>query len=109
YLDFIKYELSEKALEVFKLIENGGGILKQLKEGIIQRKVNESARKEQILFDKSVKFKVNSDEKIDDSIRKYPFFKSKNNKTTFRLIYPQRLSEENEKVRLKKEKNECSV
>ena len=104
YLDFIKYELADKSLAIFKLIENGGGILNQLKEGIIQRKVNESARKEQILFDKNPSSKTSSDEKMDANIRKYPFIKHKKRKTIFRLIYPKRLSEEIEKVRLKVEK-----
>lgn len=103
YLDFIKYELAEKSLEVFKLIEKGGGIIKQLKQGIIQRKVNESAIKEQELFD-SIPKRI-SDEKMDDNIRKYPFLKHRNRRTIFRLIYPKRLSEDIEKIRLKKEKN----
>lgn len=104
YLDFIKHELAEKSLEIFKLIENGGGILKQLKEGIIQRKVNESSRKEQDEFDNSTRSKISSDEKMDGSIRKYPFMKNIKRKTIFRLIYPKRLSEEIEKDRLKEEK-----
>jgi len=104
YIDFIKYELAEKSLEIFKLIENGGGILKQLKEGIIQRKVNDSSRKEQDLFDNGPNAEIKSDEKMDANIRKYPFLKFKNKKTTFRLIYPRRLSEEIEKKRLNQEK-----
>ena len=104
YLDFIKHELAEKSLEVFKLIENGGGLLKQLKEGIIQRKVNESARKEQDLYDSNSNHTINSDEKMDTNIRKYPFMKFKQGQTTFRLIYPKRLSEDIEKKRLNEEK-----
>jgi len=105
YINFIKHELAEKSLEIFKLIENGGGILKQLKEGIIQRKVNESSRKEQEHFDNSPNAKISSEENMDTSIRKYPFLKYKNKNTTFRLIYPRRLSEEIEKKRLNKEKH----
>jgi methylmalonyl-CoA mutase len=105
YVDFIKHELAEKSLEIFKLIENGGGILKQLKEGIIQRKVNDSSKKEQKQFDRNPNSRISSEENMDASIRKYPFLKFKNRKTTFRLIYPRRLSEEIEKKRLNKEKH----
>lgn len=38
YIEKLTQELSEKALELFKNIEKGGGFLKQLKEGIIQKK-----------------------------------------------------------------------
>jgi len=104
YLDFIKYELAEKSLEIFKLIEAGGGILKQIKEGVVQRKVNESARKEQAIFDERLNSDENSDEIMNSNIRKYPFLKKKHRKTIFRLIYPKRLSEEIEKKRLNAEK-----
>lgn len=104
YLDYIKFELAEKSLEVFKLIESGGGILKQLKQGIIQKKINESSKKEQLLFNNSSQSEIGSDEKMDGYIRKYPFLKYKNRRTFFNLIYQKRLSEEIEKEKLKKEK-----
>ena len=104
YLDFIKFELAEKSLEIFKLIENGGGILKQIKEGVIQRKINDGARKEQLLFDEEFVYKNVSKEMMNDSIRKYPFLKYKNKETIFNVIYPKRLSEAMEKQRLDDEK-----
>ena len=104
YLDFIKFELAEKSLEIFKLIENGGGILKQIKEGVIQRKVNDSARKEQLLFDEEFIHNNVSKEEMNDSIRKYPFLKFINRKTIFNVIYSKRLSEAIEKQRLEDEK-----
>src|SRR5690606_35284269 len=51
YIENLTLELAEKALKIFKEIEAGGGFLVQLKEGIIQRKINESAQKEQEMFD----------------------------------------------------------
>src|SRR5690606_7228573 len=51
YVESLTDELAEKALQLFKEIENGGGFLQQLKEGIIQKKIKESAEKEQQLFD----------------------------------------------------------
>lgn len=51
YIESLTDQLAEKALELFKNIEKGGGFLAQLKEGIIQKKIKESAKKEQDLFD----------------------------------------------------------
>ena len=46
-----QWAAAEKALALFKDIEASGGFLHQLKEGTIQRKIQESAAKEQELFD----------------------------------------------------------
>ena len=43
-------QLCEKALVLFKDIEHNGGFLSQLKNGIIQKKIKESAQKEQTQF-----------------------------------------------------------
>src|SRR5690606_42160153 len=45
YIETLTHDLAEKALALFKDIEASGGFLKQLKEGIIQRKIKESAQK----------------------------------------------------------------
>ena len=112
YLDFIKGELSEKSLEIFKSIENGGGFLKQAKEGIIQRKISESAYKELDLIKKG-EIKIvglnsfkNEKEQISSKIRKYPFLKIKHKKTLIRTISEKRLSEYTEKKRLNLEKQQ---
>ena len=39
YIESITQQFAENALEIFKLIESGGGFLAQLKEGTIQRKI----------------------------------------------------------------------
>src|SRR5690606_16596197 len=46
YIESLTQQLAEKALELFKDIEANGGFLNQLKEGIIQRKIKESAERE---------------------------------------------------------------
>ncbi|SFS59369.1 methylmalonyl-CoA mutase family protein [Lutibacter maritimus] len=50
YIESLTKQIAEKALIVFKEIEKGGGFLQLLKEGTIQRKINESAQKEQHQF-----------------------------------------------------------
>ncbi len=45
YIESLTNQFAEKALEIFKEIEAGGGFLKQLKEGIIQKKISESAQR----------------------------------------------------------------
>ncbi|WP_103070233.1 methylmalonyl-CoA mutase subunit beta [Aquimarina sediminis] len=52
YIESLTNQISEKALALFKNIEEGGGFLKQLKSGIIQKKIKESSDKEQELFDR---------------------------------------------------------
>lgn len=51
YIESLTQQLSEKALALFKDIEANGGFVTQLVEGTIQRKIQESALKEQELFD----------------------------------------------------------
>ncbi len=51
YIENLTQQLSEKALALFKDIEVNGGFITQLIEGTIQRKIQESASKEQELFD----------------------------------------------------------
>jgi len=52
YIEYLTLEIAKKALILFKEIEKSGGFLHQLKEGTIQKKIKESAEKEQNLFDK---------------------------------------------------------
>ena len=51
YIETITQQLAEKALDLFKDIERNGGFITQLIEGTIQRKISESAAKQQELFD----------------------------------------------------------
>ena len=110
YIETLTQQFAEKALEIFKEIENGGGFLKQLKEGIIQRKITESATKEQELFDAGKiiligtnKFQ-NLDDKMANDLELYPFLKMNPRKTLLQPILERRLSEKSEQERLKTEK-----
>ena len=109
YIETITKEIAQKALAIFKDIEKGGGFLKQLKEGTIQRKIKESADKEQKQFDtkKIVLLGTNKhpnmDDKMKDNIELFPFVKTKPRKTLIQPIIAKRLSEKVEQERLKDE------
>lgn len=109
YIESITRELAEKALTLFKDIEAQGGFLSQLKEGTIQRKIKESAQKEQQLFDEGViklvgtNIQPNRDDRMKDSLELYPFLKQKNHKTTLVPIIEKRIAENLEKERLEDE------
>ncbi len=110
YIEKLTEELAEKALNIFKDIENGGGFLKQLKEGIIQKKIKESAQKEQVLFDNGSLILVGTNKyqnKLDvmsGNLELFPFVKTKARKTIIEPIIEKRLSENLEKERLANEK-----
>lgn len=109
YIETITQQLAEKALEIFKLIENGGGFLKQLKEGIIQRKIKESADKEQVKFDSEELVLLgtnkiqNANDRIKNDLELYPFVKTRVEKTLIQPIIQQRLAEKLEQERLNNE------
>lgn len=109
YIEKLTKELSEKALNLFKSLEKSGGFLKLLKEGTIQKKIKESANKEQELFD-SGKLKLigsnvfqNKTDRMKNDLELFPFVKTKVRKTLLAPIVPNRLSEEIEKQRLANE------
>lgn len=109
YIESITKQLAEKALTLFKDIEKQGGFLKQLKEGTIQRKIKESAQKEQTQFDSQEKILLgtnkhpNPNDQMKDSLELYPFVKTNPRKTLIEPIIKRRLSEAMEQERLKTE------
>lgn len=109
YIDSITAQLVEKALQIFKEIEKKGGFLKQLKEGTIQRKIEENAKKEQEKFNLEhiillgTNKHPNANDKMKDNLEIYPFVKTKPIKTLISPIIKKRLAEAYEKHRLKKE------
>ena len=109
YIDSITQQLADKALNLFKDIEKSGGFIKQLKEGIIQRKIKESARKEQEQFNEGKRILLgtnkhpNSDDRMKENLELYPFVKVKTRKTVIEPIIPKRLAQEVEQERLKQE------
>ena len=109
YIESLTNELSEKALDVFKDIEKSGGFLSQLKEGIIQRKIKESATKEQQLFNQGslvllgTNKHINEKDKMKNDLELFPFVKTNIRKTLIEPIIERRLSEKTEQTRLENE------
>ena len=109
YIESITRQLASKALDLFKQIETGGGFLVQLKEHIIQKKIKETAAKEQQLFKEQRKILVGTNkhatrkDKMKNKLERYPFVKTNTRKTLIEPIIARRLAEEWEKERLKQE------
>ncbi len=109
YIESITKQIAEKALTIFKEIEKSGGFLQQLKEGTIQRKIVENAKKEQTQFN-SGKLTLlgtnkypNELDKVKHDIQVHPFVERNPKKTLIIPIITKRLSEELEQKRLKNE------
>ena len=116
YIESLTAQLAEKALILFKDIEEQGGFLKQLKSGTIQRKIKESASKEQHQFNLGERVltgtnkHVNLNNKMTHQLELYPFVKTNKRKTLITPIIEKRLSEQVEQNRLKNEKqNESNI
>ncbi len=109
YIESLTHQMAEKALSLFKDIENNGGFLKQLKDGTIQRKINESANKEQDLFDSGEEILLgtnkypNKNDTMKDDLELFPFTKQNPRKTLITPIIERRLAEKLEMERLKME------
>jgi methylmalonyl-CoA mutase len=109
YIESLTQQLADKALVLFKDIEANGGFLKQLNEEIIKRKIQESADKEQDLFDSGKEILLgtnkhaNKDERMKHDLELYPFVKIKPRKTLITPIIEKRLAEKIEQERLEKE------
>ena len=109
YIEKLTDQLSQKALMLFKNIEANGGFLRQLKDHTIQKKIKESAQKEQELFNQKEEILVgtnkyqNPDDKMGSILELYPFMKTKKRKTLIEPILEKRLAEDIEQKRLKDE------
>lgn len=110
YIESITKQLAEKALDIFKQLENGGGFLKQLIEGTIQKKIKESSLNEIEKFDNQELILLgtnklqNDKDKMANDLELYPFLKKNNIKTYISPIPPTRISEKNEQTRLETER-----
>jgi methylmalonyl-CoA mutase len=110
YIEKITSQLAEKSLNLFKELEKAGGFLQQLKKGIIQKKISESAAKEQEKFTKEEivllgsNILPNKEDHMKNDLEIYPFLKKKHIKTLLPPILIRRLSESYETERLQKEK-----
>jgi len=109
YIESITQQLAENALTLFKQLERAGGFLHQLKAGIIQKKINESAIKEEVNFNTKnivllgTNMLQNKDDRMKSDLELYPFVKQRNIKTLITPIIRKRLSETIEKERLAQE------
>ncbi|GAA3615613.1 methylmalonyl-CoA mutase subunit beta [Flavivirga amylovorans] len=109
YIESLTDQLAEKALDLFKNIEENGGFLKQLKEGTIQRKIKENASKEDVQFNagENILLGTNKHPNADDTMKQelelYPFVKTNQRKTLIEPIIEKRLAEKIEQERLKNE------
>jgi methylmalonyl-CoA mutase len=109
YIESVTQELAEKALVLFKQIEEGGGFIKQLQEGNIQKKIKESATKEQALFDNGTITLLgtnkhpNPKDLMKENLALFPFLKNNPRKTLIEPIIEKRLAEKVEQERLSHE------
>lgn len=109
YIETITEQLAEKALALFKDIEKNGGLISQLIDGTIQRKINESAQKEQELFDSGQEVLLgtnkypNKNDHMKNDLELYPFVKQNARKTLITPIIEKRLAEKVEQERLSQE------
>jgi len=106
YIENISYQLAEKSLDIFKLIEKSGGFLSQLYKGKIQEKIAKNATKEQASFDEGKQVLVGTNKYINEKeqvekIDIYPFMKKRKGQTLVPPIVPKRLAEKLEEKRLR--------
>ena len=106
YIEALTQALAERSLRLLKDIESSGGLLSQLKEGTIQRKISESAAKEQLLFNDGTLVLVgtnkhpNQQDRMKDDLELYPFLKHNPRKTLIKPITEKRLAQAVEQKRL---------
>lgn len=111
YIESLTQQLAEKALILFKDIEANGGLITQLIEGTIQRKIGEAAAKEQALFNEGKEVLLgtnkypNLQDKMAHDLELFPFVKNNPRKTLVSPIIEKRLAESLEQQRLEEEKN----
>lgn len=109
FIETLTQQLAEKALVLFKDIEANDGLITQLIEGTIQRKINESAEKEQELFDTGKEVLLgtnkypNKNDQMKNDLELYPFVKQNPRKTLITPIIERRLAEKLEQERLSQE------
>lgn len=109
YIESLTMQLAEKSLVIFKDIEANGGFLKLLNDGTIKKKIQESANKEQELFDSKKEVLLgtnkypNKEDRMKHDLELFPFVKIKPRKTLITPIIEKRLAEKMEQERLEQE------
>ncbi len=110
YLESLTEDMATRAFELFKNIEEKGGIITCLKSGYLQAMIKESANEEQAAFDDNSKPMLgtnlypNMDEKMLDEVTFTSPFCTVNKETTIEPIIAKRLSEQSDIDRLNTEK-----
>lgn len=106
YINALTKELTNKALDIFKTIEQAGGFIQSLFEGTIQRKIKESDTAERERLSKGEKILVgvnkfsNPDQPLKNEYEILPFQKIEPRKTLIVPIAGKRLSEDVEKSQM---------
>jgi len=106
YIDTLTKQLTEKALELLKTIENAGGFIQSLFDGTIQRKIKESATQELSDIDTEKKILVgvnkypNANLPLQKEYELFPFVKVNSRKTLISPIIPNRIAESIEKAQI---------
>src|SRR5690554_3932309 len=109
YIENLTNQLAEKGLELFKDIEKNGGLISKLIDGTIQRKIGESAEKEQALFNEGKEVLLgtnkypNAQDQMKNDLELYPFVKQNPRKTLITPVIEKRLAETLEQERLASE------
>lgn len=109
YIENLTTQLSEKALTLFKSIEDNGGFLHLLNSGTIQKKIKESAQKEIEQFNNKSLILLgtnkhpNPDDKMKNNLELYPFLKMNARKTSIEPILEKRIAEAAEQNRINQE------
>lgn len=109
YIENLTHELVEQSQLLLEQITSGGGFLTQLKQHKIQKKIRESAQKQQQAFESGHEVLLgtnkypNEKDRMKDQLEKDPFMKKDIRKTLIEPILEQRLAEQLEQTRLKDE------
>lgn len=106
YIESLTKHFATQALEMFKIIEQEGGFLNQLKSGAIQKKISMQAQKEQQRYDSNEEVLVgihkqsNLQQFMKSQVELYPFLKQNPRKTLIQPIIEKRIADSIEKQRL---------
>ena len=109
YIESLTDDLGERALALFRNLEKGGGLLQQLKEHKIQKKIGESERAEQEAFEQGRLVLVGSNkypnpgDRMKEDLERDPFPQGKPRKTLIEPLLLKRLSQAYEQKRLRDE------
>jgi len=109
YIESLTEQLASKALTLFKEIESNGGFINLLFNGTIQKKITESAQKEQEAFNSGKEILLgtnkypNKNDAMKNDLELFPFMKQNPRKTVVVPIIEKRLAEKLEQERLDQE------